>query len=168
MTDIVAQQGAVASLVALARSPVAARALRAAGILATLLFLLRFWAKKGSKSARVVVKFVTDLNKVGRKVKKDDRDYDHEEYDVIVVGGGTSYRPFPPNCRHQNNLLMSPCAYFWNFHLVLQELPGACWPLEFQKTPRFVFCFLRPARGMELPAFTQQSVAVIERIFAVI
>ena len=39
MTDIVAQQGAVASLVALARSPVAARALRAAGILATLLDL---------------------------------------------------------------------------------------------------------------------------------
>ena len=81
MTNVVAEQGTVASLMALARSPVAARAVKAADILATLLFLLRFWAKKGSKSAKFVVRLVTDLSTVGRKVKKDERNFGcHRQY----------------------------------------------------------------------------------------
>ncbi len=57
-------------------------AVRTSAVVGVLLLVLRYWTAKAKET-----RLITDFAEVGRRVKHEG-EYNEDEYDVIIVGGG--------------------------------------------------------------------------------
>lgn len=64
-------------------------AVRGTAALGTLLLALQLYLSSKKDPARVRrARHVSSPTEVARRVKKDEREYDDDEFDVVIVGGG--------------------------------------------------------------------------------
>lgn len=61
-------------------------AMRGTAAFGALLIVLRFYLAR--RKSRKISKHVTDIFEIARKVKTEEGEYDPDEFDVVVIGGG--------------------------------------------------------------------------------
>lgn len=61
-------------------------AMRGTAAFGALLIVLRFYLTR--RKSRKISKHITDIFEIARKVKTEEREYDPDEFDVVVIGGG--------------------------------------------------------------------------------